>query len=311
MSFRAPRWAVVGVLGVVLVFSARTAERQVATAGGVGVPTSCDAPLHLTLKPGLSYPPGVVLIHPAANSPRSPVSLALPLYPGATPSSTPLVSPDLTYPADRYVHSANAEFALPVSPAVATAWYRTAFAACGYIESMRGPGETGTTVVSTSAGFTIAGDPRREVVLVFQATPAHGSLALYVATERIYPPRPAASLLPSAVEQVSLDMWVGLPQIVTDHVIIRRPHIIHRLVRAINALSDLEGGPLLCPAHDLGARLRFLRPGGGAVDVTIDACSGVMVGRFGPYTDNGGNVWQTVRWADIRCDLSPCTKARG
>jgi hypothetical protein len=242
------------------------------------------------------------LEHPAPDIPPDPVIIQVPLYPGAA-TTTRAFQASFDYPATPYLKTATVEFLLPADSATVDPWYREHFAACGY--------ERGGTIVSSTGStgivFPSKSDPNLVVEVSYQDVP-DGTLVLYVAEDVTLPPRPPDSYLPSNIVRLTMD-YVGDNER-HWHLVIRNHAMIHPLVDAINAVSEIDGGVHSC-APVLGeATMMFVRRGGSSVRVGAQ-CHQVVVGTSRPLFDKNLRVWKLIQGMVKRCSTSRgCRKSR-
>ena len=110
-----------------------------------------------------------------------------------------------------------------------------------------------------------------------------GTPLLYVAEDVTLPPRPPDSYLPGNIVRLTMD-YVGDNER-HWHLVVRNPAMIHSLVAAINAVSEIDGGVHSC-APVLGeATMTFARRGGTSVRVKAH-CHQVVVGTSRPLFDD-------------------------
>jgi len=182
---------------VLLSFGAMGSAPPSVSATGV-----CSAGLVLTLHPGLPasmqhLPPGI-----ARDIPRAPVSVSVPLYPGARSLAQFVASAIPEYPADPYLQTGVAEYQTADSVDSVQAWYRKAFAACGW----RPDGSMTTNASALTSGITFApiDTPNLTMEMTFGDTPSGGAYIAYGAEEITYPARPASSYLHGPSAQCAL-----------------------------------------------------------------------------------------------------------
>ncbi len=201
--------------------------------------TPCQAPLTLVLQPGAHYP-GAQSFTPPADRPPGPLTLSLPLYPGAQLTTQTEPVPTLGVPAVLYLKSASATFDAPAGADNVTAWYTAAFAACGY--TLDGEGSAGGPQGS-STGITEAesiGTTQVSVDLSFADDGHGGTLVLYVAlaiTPPVYPAPGSPLRVPGTVVSVSITQYAGL----------NGPHP----TRAVRAVTVKNGTQVTALAHTI------------------------------------------------------------
>ncbi len=261
----------------------------------------CSAGLVLTLHPGLPasmqhLPPGI-----ARDIPRTPVSVSVPLYPGARSLAQFVASAIPEYPPDPYLQTGVAEYQTAGSVDIVQAWYRKAFVACGW----RTAGSMTTNASALTSGITFASidTPNLTMEMTFGDTPSGGAYIAYGAEELTYPPRPASSYLRGPFSAVHIALrrsMVQKGQLVSHIVrstVIARP-LITQLVQSINALTgyytvsgNCRGGlRLVNPAW-----LSFVRRDGSvAYAYESQGCGeGLSVNGVGWLMDDG-RVWNLI-----------------
>jgi hypothetical protein len=264
---------------------------------------SCTTGLTLTLHPGLPSSMRRIAQPVARDIPRTPVTVSAPLYPGARPLIS-FVAPAIPeYPADPYLQTGVAEYrtADPVDPV--KAWYRTAFASCGWRQN--GSMQTNASVLDT--GITFASNANRNLTMemTFGDSPNGGTYIAYGVEAITYPIRPAGSYLHGPFRQmrITLDrttMQRGRPVRHTVRRTLTAVPTIDRFVRDINAITEYHtvsgfcsgGLSLVGPAW-----LSFVRPGGSVVHAFESGpggCAGLAVNGFRWFIDRG-SLWTQIR----------------
>lgn len=199
-------------------------------------------PIDLTLEPGIRL--GHSHIEPEPDIPLDPVTLTVPLFPGAVPTTEQQSMPSVSYPASPYIKSAMANFELPVNRADAESWYRDAFAESSF--SLQGTGNTLRHGVLQSSGicFRDAAKSGVTVTLSFQDYGQDHTLVFYLATVIRPPPREAASYLPIDIKRVDIEFRVGNanPGEQNQRRVLEDPETIKALIDTINALTDIAAG---------------------------------------------------------------------
>jgi hypothetical protein len=286
-------------------------------AGAPTLPSGCDAPLSLTLQPGLHLDqtdwPVPANFHPPADAPPGPVILRLPLYPGATPTTHIFSASFFSYPANLYLKSGTAAFQVPADLTTEESWYRQSFSACGYVYA-GGKGENAQGV-----GLWFRSTSSRDVIpwVVLERNPAGGTFVLYVGEVIDRPPRPHDSYLPADIVRVQIHYLLATtpePPYPVERFIIHREDIISKLAGDINALTDVvSGGVLGCTWYGTTtlARLRFVRRGGKSVTVRVQpGCALVIVGHTRPLIDGLADaflpVWNRIKQIVAECQDKPC-----
>jgi hypothetical protein len=267
-----------------------------APAGHAPVSTQCSAPLSLALQPGLSFQD--LHVTPAADMPTTRVIIHVPLYPGATPSTRDVNRPFLEYPATPYLQTAVAEYDVAAGEDRVEVWYQQRFLACGYGVSGSGTASQSGSEISFGYWFVSTYDPHQSVSIAFEPDGAGGTLIVYLAEAVVLPPRPADSYLPTDMTRVKVtftyrDISGGLE---TIHRTLVKPWQLKRLVRAVNALTDVASGPRACAAEGPLATLVFTTRDGKRIRVKNDpACWLVTVGTTRALDDEPGTgVWATL-----------------
>lgn len=261
----------------------------------------CSAGLVLTLHPGLPasmqhLPPGI-----ARDIPRAPVSVSVPLYPGARSLAQFVASAIPEYPPDPYLQTGVAEYQTAGSVDIVQAWYRKAFVACGW----RPDGSMTTNASALTSGITFASidTPNLTMEMTFGDTPSGGAYIAYGAEEITYPARPASSYLhgPFSTVRIALSRTVmqhGQPvSHIVRNTVIGRP-LITQFVQSINSITgyytvsgNCRGGrSLVGPVW-----LSFVRPDGSVAHAyESQGCGeGLSVNGVGWLMDDG-RVWNLI-----------------
>ena len=276
------------------------------------LPPGCDAPLRLTLQPGVHLDhsdwqaPANFQVRPDA--PPGSFILRLPLYPGATPTRHVFSGGFFSYPANLYLKSGDAAFQVPVDLATAEAWYTQSFSACGYVYA----GGTVENAQGIGLWFRSTSNPDVTPWVVLERNPAGGTFVLEIGEVIDRPPRPHDSYLPTSIVRVKLRYLVTTsldPPYPVERFTIQRRAIIRQLVGTINALTDVVGGGVIgCSwlATTTVARLQFVRRGGQSVTVRVQpGCHLVIVAQTRPLLDNG-QVWSGIEEVVAECQDKRC-----
>lgn len=263
----------------------------------------CVTGLTLSLQPGLPTSMRRVPQRVAPDIPRGPFSVAVPLYPGARALTRFVGSPVASFPATPYLQTAVAEYRTADEPPTVTAWYRAAFAACGW----RVQGTMATNVGVLSSGITFASrvDADRTVEMTFGSPPTGGSYIGYAAEVITYPPRPPSSYLRGPFSEVRIALnrtayaTSGRVARHVDHVTMTDRARIARLVTTVNAVTEYFTVPTVCVGGftPIGPMwLSFVRPNGSiahAYETLPGACGGLAVNGVRWLIDRGA-VYYTV-----------------
>jgi hypothetical protein len=154
----------------------------------------CTEPLTLTLQPGEHWP-GIDSNAVPDDLPPGTLQVALPLYPGAAPTTEQEQRPGFTVPGDPYLKSASATFEVAATMTQARTWYRAAFAVCGDAapDTFGRGGNAGQPPVDYFIGYTHH-DGRNTIYisLSFATAKDGGTLVLYVAVALTPPAYPVA-----------------------------------------------------------------------------------------------------------------------
>lgn len=257
---------------------------------------ACSASLTLTLQPGLHY--GKIKVTPAPDIPPGPVIVQAPLYPGATPSSAHIKDPYISYSANPYLETAMTEYQAAAGWNTVAAWYKTAFAACGYQLKSWGQAWVRHRHLSNGFWFYSGSDPHQSVLISLSRAGKSGTLILYLAQDIHLPAREPASYLPSDVVRVKV-RYAGIDgegDLQVLHRTLGDPAKVAELVDAVNSLTDIAAGVRSCAAErGQGAQMRFMTASGKTVRVTDDpACWIVKVDHMRPLNDVPGGVWDTL-----------------
>jgi hypothetical protein len=279
------------------------APALVTTSRPAAAANSCTAGLTLALHPGL--PPSVRHggMPVARDLPRRTFTVSVPLYSGAEALSQFVASPVPEYPATPYLQTGVAEYRTTASRPTVEAWYRSAFAGCGW--HVGGTMGTNASVLSSGIAFVSNSSGDLTVDMTFGDAPSGGTYIAYAAEEITYPKRPARSYLHGPFSEVRIALQrnpspLGHP---ASHVVhtttVNRPAIV-QLVRAINAIKDYYTAPVTCAGGFRSAGpawLSFVRPNGSMVRAYEDgpgACGGLAVNGVRWLIDPG-KVWNLIR----------------
>lgn len=237
----------------------------------------CTAAVPLTLQPGAHWP-GANTTQVPSDIPPGPLTVDVPLYPNATPTTQQETIPTFSTPGVLYLKSASATYLTPDHIPAVQAWYLAAFAACGH--AFFGSGSSGNRSGQVSQGISESmrqGPNSIQINLSFQSTSA-GTLILYVATAVTPPAYPVAGSVlrvPGTPVSLTVTLYGGLNsgphalrpiRAVTIH---SRPTIAS-IADEINHLPKLLGGSVSCPMDD-GSHLTlvFTDVGGSRHTVTV------------------------------------------
>jgi hypothetical protein len=268
----------------------------------VSAAASCTAGLTLTLHPGLPASVRHGGLRVARDIPRRSFTVSVPLYLGVQALSRLVASPVPEYPATPYLQTAVAEYRTGAGTSTVTAWYRAAFAGCGW--RVQGTSTTNARVLTSGITFVSNGNHDRSVEMTFGDAPSGGTYIGYAAEEITYPHRPVRSYLrgPFSAVHVALQKNpspTGQPAPSIVHtVVVDRPAITH-LIRAINAIKDYYTAPVTCAGgfSPVGpAWLSLIRPDGSVVhayETGTGACGGLAVNHVRWLIDRGA-VWRQI-----------------
>jgi hypothetical protein len=260
--------------------------------------------LTLHLEPGLRL--GRSHIEPEPDIPLDPVTLTVPLFPGAVPTTDQQRLPAVTYFANPYLKSAMANFKLPSNFVHALLWYRDAFTESGYrVQGTNMKREHGV-LQSSGLQFQDVANSKVIVSLSFQDLPGGQTHAFYLAAAVTLPPRPSDSYLPTDIRQVRIEYrpWRLAMRDPSLHLVLEERTSIERLIDAINSLTDIAAGGFGggSESHGQGARLTFVTESGTEVPVSIRPSHRlVRVAASRTLIDTGG-VWDLVSQL---CDGTP------
>ena len=267
-------------------------------------------------------PPGTYLpnLMQPRDMPPGPVSLRLPLYPGAVPTRETVLTDGFQSPGSNYLKSAWAEEWLPAqSASAAWTWYRGEFAACGY-DAATSAGYSAVVLPPsgwvTLTVFTSRRNKHVQVQLTLQRDPWTGHLvALYVALDDDIPPRAAGSYLPADVVRARittsyLPLFAARVQATASAtpvptpplyyvatVTISDPAALAVLVHAINSLTDVDpGGATATFGPDFATTLVFSRRNGQQITVydQPNPRAGVTVDGYYALQDHSDVVWHAI-----------------
>lgn len=262
----------------------------------------CTTGLTLTLHPGPPPSAQRAALSVARDIPRAPVSVSAPLYPGARPLISFVASAIPEYPADPYLQTGVAEYRTPADVEAVKAWYRTAFAGCGWHRN--GSMETNASVLDSGITFASNSNHNLTMEMTFGDTPTGGTYIAYGAEEITYPTRPTGSYLHGPFSQVRTAlrravMKKGQPVWHTERRVVTARPIIARFVQTINAITEYHtvsgvcsgGLSLVGPAW-----LTFVRSDGSVVHAFESGwgwCGGLAVNGFRSLIDPG-SVWELI-----------------
>jgi hypothetical protein len=295
------KWPAAGaiVLLALLILPPVTSRSTVARAGPAA--GTCRAGLTLTLSPGVQgvTPPPPSPIAP--DIPRGPFTVSIPLYPGATGLSKTVGRPVPEFPTSPYLQMAVAEYQSTASLSTVMAWYRPAFASCGWKKD--GSFVTNSDVLAEGMFYTKGSPQTLEVDLSFGVTQFGGTYIAYAVEEITYPMRPTRSYLHGPFSRVTISVARStLHQhnaTYVQHVTVTAHAVISELVSAMNGLSDYHTQTISCfgRASALGpVWLTFIHPSGTAVhafEAGVGDCGGVAVNGVRWLTDPG-RVWDLI-----------------
>jgi len=224
--------------------------------------------------------------------PLDPVVLEAPLFAGATATERRFAGgPAYSFPGTTDIKTAARVVQAPASQSTVMAWYRQAFARCGFTSNEYGSGSSKLA----SSSFRDFQDPSLQngsVEMVYQAQGQHSTLVLYYAYAITLPPRPASSLVPDNIGSLEITYYPkrlsnpvqapGKPIRIT----LTRRVLIESLASAVNSLGTWESGPMSCPADTTPPdRLRFVLGPKRSFWVTIGICG------YAGIKSNGTGLW--------------------
>ncbi len=269
--------------------------------------SGCAASLTLLLTPG----PGTVpdMDRPAADIPRTPLVMHLPLYPEAVPSTYAMpLNGGMHIPA-LYRKVAVAEYAVAVPLQIVQTWYAAALSRCGFRQY-------GFLSRQRQGGITYAGGDfvnasGVNLQLTYRVVSRHLTAIRYVLQALDLPPRPKATYLhgPFVRVNVTVHMYSAVPT--GNHFwrfTITWPATISRLVHSINSLKYVYPGPGCCGGVVVSsetATLSFVRPDRGTRLVALSSIlDTVTIGRAGTLSE-AVRVLPTVNAiAQRRCGMT-------
>jgi hypothetical protein len=257
---------------------------------------SCAA-LELHVAPGL-HPPSkpVPFTTPAPDSPRSPFTVSLPLYPGLTLLPQPIGSPFPEVVQTHYLQTASAQFHTTASSHTVQAWYRQMMPACGWRPNGSWYGNAGTF----PHGITYARGPVQSLsAYIGFADQADGSTDVAIAVEAVrYPAPPAAARIHGPFVRLNIALGRYDPAR-TIHAIVADHQVIARFVKSIDSIKAAFSVPTVCfggLATTGPAWMTFVRADGSTVhayETGPGACGGLAVNGFRWLLDPG-KVWSLI-----------------
>lgn len=223
--------------------------------------------------------------------------LALPLYPGAIPTSQKFSMAFAEVPISWYVRTGKAEYVASVDINHLAAWYEQHMQADAFRQT--GSGTVGNYKTGESSqGFVFQPlhQPQGhqiEVDISFENLGKGKTLFEYWATDLVIPPRPVTNYLPNDVIEINGNMTVYGSKVTQYKVDIANAKQIQSLVTDANSLLHLiqginPGGPEIWGT----AQLTFHTSTGQAIQVNIDTDS-VSVDGVG-LQDYQGTVWKAL-----------------
>jgi hypothetical protein len=298
---------VAALIGIGAAGAAQSRFQAAAPPAGRGrIPSQCIG-LTMHLEPGALRPDG----SPwpswaiARDMPLDPVTVQVPLYPGAAASRAPLAKNIyFSVTASRYLKMAVAEFSVPSGTSHALRWYRKSFAACGFTTR-----EHSTNAVVFASPTTAS----LEAAVAVQGVSSRSSLILYYA-EAVSPPlRPPGSLVPDtlcggpcgpSVPRRDVQKFVQVTYAFPVHTFGNprsRPQLgwriklvnradIHALANVIDTPATIDASMHSCAGNFGGATLRFTSAAGKHTRVVVNPdCFDFSVnGSRGIVDDNHG-----------------------
>lgn len=296
------RWApVILVTAAAAAVPVAPAARVLATTA-VGPAVNCAA-LELQLAPGLHPRSPNYSLRPAPDAPRTPFTIALPVYPGLTPLQHPAGSPFAEIQATPYLQTASAEFHTTASSDTVQAWYRQTMRSCGWRDNGSWDGNAGPF----PHGISFGRGPNEAVSAdIGFADEQDGATDVAIAVEAVrYPAPPAAARIhgPFVLLRIALSRNVPASPVRsarTVHAIVTKRLVIARLVRAIDGISAAYTVPTVCVGglRTTGpAWLTFVRADGSQVhafEAGPGVCGGGLAVNGFRWLLDPGTVWSLI-----------------
>jgi hypothetical protein len=273
-----------------------------ATVTAASPAVNCAA-LALHLAPGLHPPDPHDRSAPPPDAPRTPFTIALPLYPGMAPLQHSAGSPFAEVESSPYLQTASAEFHAAVSIDIVQGWYARAMRACGWQSNGGWSGNAGAFPVGSSFARSHNSDTLADFGFNVKAD---GSTDVAVAVETVrYPvPPPRARIHGPFVQLRIADGQSGvrgLAQAPLDvvHSLVTNRQTIARIVAAIDAITAAFTVSTACfgrgdPPGPIW--LTFIRANGTKVhafEFGPGPCGGLAVNGFRWLLDPG-TVWRLI-----------------
>lgn len=260
----------------------------------------CPAGFTITLHPGVPPsepgPPRPV----APDLPQTPITLSLPLYPGATPLPHVLKVVQ-GFELTPYLQSGLAEYHTDAGEGTLKKWSIAALTGCGWRRTL-GTMSTNAGIFTSGYDFVRVGNPLLTLQVSFGRDSSGGTDIAYGISDITYPPRPAGSYLHGPFTQLRLAFTVNsrTPTTLVSHVahatIVNRVAIT-RVVRAVDSLTQYQsvrgacvGSGIPGPGVNTPVWLSFVRADGSVVhayDLGAGACLGLAVNGYRWLIDDG------------------------
>jgi hypothetical protein len=273
----------------------------------VAAPAVNCAALVLHLAPGVHPPESRIPIGIAPDAPRTPFTIAVPLYPGMTPLQQSAGSPFFELAQSPYLQTASAELHTMSSSDMAQHWYQHAMRSCGWNANGGWDGNAGPFPDGIS--FVQPHDRNTFVDIGFNVLD-DGSTDVAIAAETVrYPAPPPRARIHGPFTQLRLALQVygsqgSTTQVKTVHAAITDRQTISKVVRAIDGITAAYRARTVCfggGGGGLGTNLgpvwlTFIRPNGSKVHAFEDGpgeCGGLAVNGFRWLLDPDA-VWSLV-----------------
>jgi hypothetical protein len=289
---------------VILMAAGTLSVRAFPVAQVMAAPSAVNcAGLELHVAPGLHPPSPNYPFRPAPDAPRTPFTVATPLYPGLIPLQHLAGSPFAEIQDSPYLQTASAELHSTASSDTVQAWYERTMNSCGWradgswngnagafpygISFTRGP--TGALNTGIDVGFADESDGSTDVALAVEAVR--------------YPAPPAAARIHGSFVQLRIALsrsGQGSPGPArTVHAVVTNRRVIARLVGVIDGISAAYTVPTTCfgGLRTTGpAWLTFVRADESQVhafEAGPGVCGGLAVNGFRWLLDPG-TVWSLI-----------------
>jgi len=289
---------------VILVAAGTLSVRSFPVARASAAPSAVNcAALELHLAPGLHPPSPNYSFRPPSDAPRTPFTIALPLYPSLTPLKHLAGSPFAEIQGTPYLQTASAEFHSTASSDTVQAWYERTMNGCRWRPNGSWNGNAG----AFPHGISFARGPNGVLsAYIGFADEPDGSTDVAIAVEAVrYPAPPAAARIHGPFVQLRITLSRTGPASAvhsaqTVHAIVTKRQVIARLVGAIDGIGAAYTVPATCfgGLHTTGpAWLTFVRTDGSQVhafEAGPGVCGGGLAVNGFRWLLDPGTVWSLI-----------------